>query len=139
MDVPAEVTQEESHTGFLIHFPSAVLALTFLARRTQPFLSLADREFEFCVLTNLSFSTCWARIYIYIFGYEPVSDADVVYCSTPAYVFPARSSSAPVPHDTFSSFMPQQGIVGAAKERERRALQSTPPRGACPGDTMVYQ
>ena len=36
------------HTGFL-HLPSAVLALTFLARRIQPFLSLVDREVEFCV------------------------------------------------------------------------------------------
>ena len=50
-DVPAGVTQEEGHTGFL-HLPSAVLALIFLARRIQPFLSLVDREFEFCVHTN---------------------------------------------------------------------------------------
>ena len=47
VDVPAGVTQEESHTGFLIDLPSAVLALIFLARRTQPFLSLVDREVEF--------------------------------------------------------------------------------------------
>ena len=47
--VPAGVTQEEGRTGFLIHLPSAVLALTFLARRIQPFLSLVDREVEFCV------------------------------------------------------------------------------------------
>ena len=33
LDVPAEVTQEEGHTGFLIHLPSAVRALIFLARR----------------------------------------------------------------------------------------------------------
>ena len=52
MDVPAEVTQEEGHTGFLIHLPSAVRALIFVARRIQPFLSLVDREVEFCVLTN---------------------------------------------------------------------------------------
>ena len=39
------------HTGFLIHLLSAVRALIFLARRIQPFLSLVDREFEFCVLT----------------------------------------------------------------------------------------
>ena len=39
------------HRGFLIHLPSAVLALIFLARRIQPFLSLVDREVEFCVLT----------------------------------------------------------------------------------------
>ena len=40
------------HTGFLIHLPSAVRALIFVARRIQPFLSLVDREVEFCVLTN---------------------------------------------------------------------------------------
>ena len=50
-DVPAEVTHEEGQTGFL-HLPSAVLALTFLARRIQLFLSLVDREVEFYVLTN---------------------------------------------------------------------------------------
>ena len=52
LDVPAGVTQEEGHTGFLIHLlRSAVRALIFLARRIQPFLSLVDREVEFCVLT----------------------------------------------------------------------------------------
>ena len=51
MDVPAGVTQEEGHTRFL-HFASAVLTLIFVARRIQPFLSLVDREVEFCVLTN---------------------------------------------------------------------------------------
>ena len=50
MDVPAGVTQE-GHTGFLIHLLSAVRALIFLARRIKPFLSLVDREVEFCVLT----------------------------------------------------------------------------------------
>ena len=50
LDVPAGVTQEEGHTRFLIHL-SAVRALIFLARRIQPFLSLVDREVEFCVLT----------------------------------------------------------------------------------------
>ena len=56
MDVPAGVTQEEGHAGFLIHLLSAVHALIFLARRIQPFLSLVDREvefWEFCVLTIL--------------------------------------------------------------------------------------
>ena len=43
VDVPAGVSQEEGHTGFL-HLPSAVLALIFLARRVQSFLSLVDRE-----------------------------------------------------------------------------------------------
>ena len=51
LDIPAGVTQEEGHTGFLIHLLSAVRALIFLARRIQPFLSLVDREVEFCVLT----------------------------------------------------------------------------------------
>ena len=46
VDVPAGVTQEEGHTGFLIHLPSAVLAFIFLARKFQPFLSLVDREDE---------------------------------------------------------------------------------------------
>ena len=52
VDVPAGVTQEEGHTGFLIHLPSAVLALVFLARRIRPFLSLVDREIDVCVPTN---------------------------------------------------------------------------------------
>ena len=51
LDVPAGVTQEEGHTVFLIHLPSAVRALIFLARWIQPFLSLVDREVKFCVLT----------------------------------------------------------------------------------------
>ena len=50
MDVPAGVTQEEGHTEFLIHLPSAVRALIFLAGRIQPFFSLVDRRVEFCVL-----------------------------------------------------------------------------------------
>ena len=50
LDVPAGVTQEEGHTGFLVHLPSAVHAFIFLARRIQPFLSLVDHEVEFCVL-----------------------------------------------------------------------------------------
>ena len=51
-DVPAGVTRKEGHTRFL-PLPSAVLALIFLARRIQPFLSLVDREVECCcVLTN---------------------------------------------------------------------------------------
>ena len=51
VDVPAGVTQEEGHTGCL-HLSSAVLALTFLARKIQPSLSLVNHEVEFCVLTN---------------------------------------------------------------------------------------
>ena len=53
LDVPAGVRQEEDHTGFLIHPLSAVRALIFLATTIQPFLSLVDREVEFCVQTIL--------------------------------------------------------------------------------------
>ena len=67
VDVPAGVTQEEGHTGFLIHLSSAVLASIRLARRIQPFLSLVDREGEFGVLTIKSFSTCWAFLFLFIF------------------------------------------------------------------------
>ena len=57
LDVPAGVTQKEGHTRFLIHPPSAVRASTFLARRIQPFLSLVDREVEFCVCMFFVFSS----------------------------------------------------------------------------------
>ena len=67
MDVPAGVTQEEGHTGFLIHLLSAVRALIFLARRIQPFISLVDCEVEFCVLTIESFSTRWAFFLFFLF------------------------------------------------------------------------
>ena len=63
VDVPAGVTQEEGHTEFLIHLPSAVLALIFLARRIQPSLSRVDREV--CVLKIQSFSTCWAFFFFF--------------------------------------------------------------------------
>ena len=53
VDAPAGVTHEEGHTGFLIHPPSAVLALIFLARRIQPSLSLVDREVEFLCTHDL--------------------------------------------------------------------------------------
>ena len=53
LDVPAGVTQEEGHTGFLIHLPSAVRASIFVARRIQPLLSLVDREVEFLCTNEL--------------------------------------------------------------------------------------
>ena len=53
LDVPAGVTQEEGHTGFLIYLLSAVRALIFVARRIQPFLSLVDREVEFLCTNEL--------------------------------------------------------------------------------------
>ena len=63
LDVPAGVTQEKGHTGIFIHLPSAVRTLVFLARRIQPFLSLVDREVEFCDLIVLHFR--WAFFIFY--------------------------------------------------------------------------
>ena len=67
MDVPAGVTQEEGHTGFSIHLLSAVLALIFLARRIQPFLSLVDREVECLLCTNDLIVLHPLGIFIFIF------------------------------------------------------------------------
>ena len=36
LDVPAGVTQEEGHTGFLIHLLSAVHALRLVVKRKNP-------------------------------------------------------------------------------------------------------
>ena len=68
LDVPAGVTQEEGHTGSLIHLLSAVRALIFLARRIQPSLSLVDCEVEFC-----AFSTRWAFLFCFLVFYSEKS------------------------------------------------------------------
>ena len=56
--------QEEGHTKFLLHLPSAVLAFIFIVgriRSAHPFPSSTVKYIEFCVPTNQSFSTtCWA-------------------------------------------------------------------------------
>ena len=49
MNVPKKKKKKKKKKN--IHLLSAVLALIFLARRVQPFLSLVDREVEFSVLT----------------------------------------------------------------------------------------
>ena len=71
LDVPAGVTQEEGHTGFLIHLLSAVRALIFLARRIQPFLSLVDREVEFCLLLLLLLLLLFVVSHIQRIGRQP--------------------------------------------------------------------
>ena len=82
MDVPAGVTQEEGNTVFSIHLLSAVLALIFLARRIQPFLSLVDREVEFCVLTIESFSTRWAFLFSFFsFSVRKIPFAEIDFTS----------------------------------------------------------
>ena len=82
LDVPAGVTPEEGHTGFLTHLLSAVRALIFLARRIQPFLSLVEREVEFCVLTISSFSTRWAFFFIFLFFSEKNRELYTILFST---------------------------------------------------------
>ena len=57
MDVPAGVTQEEGPSGFLIHLPSAALALIYLARRIQSFLSLVGREKSNFVYERINLSS----------------------------------------------------------------------------------
>ena len=63
LDVPAGVTQEEGHTGFLIHLPSAVRAFIFLARRIQPFLSLVTVKSNFVAISYEEFFSrnVWVR------------------------------------------------------------------------------
>ena len=53
LDVKFVGSTSREYTEFLIHLPSAVLALTFLARRIQPFLSLAGREVELLCTNDL--------------------------------------------------------------------------------------
>ena len=65
--VPAGVTQEEGHTGFLTHLPPAVLTLTFLARRIQPFLSFVDREVEFLSTNDLIILNYLLGIFFFFF------------------------------------------------------------------------
>ena len=66
VDVLARVTQEEGHTGFL-HLPSVVLALIFLARRMQPFLSLVDRESRILCTNDFIVLHLWGILkYIYV-------------------------------------------------------------------------
>ena len=55
VNTPAGVSQEEGHTGFP-HLPSALIAIIFLARRIQPFLSLVDREVDCCEPRKISSS-----------------------------------------------------------------------------------
>ena len=74
-DVPAGVIQEEGQTGLIIHLPSAVRALIFLARRIQPFLPFVYCQVELCVLTISSFSTCFflVKIFSRLPGFELTS------------------------------------------------------------------
>ena len=69
LDVKIVGSTSRGHTGFLIHLPSAaVLALIFLVRRIQPFLSLVDREVEF-LRTNDLIVLHLLGIYFYLFIY----------------------------------------------------------------------
>ena len=63
LDIKFVGRTSRGHTGFLIRLLSAVRALIFLARRIQPFLSLVDREIEFCVLKRFNRSPPVAHFY----------------------------------------------------------------------------
>ena len=65
VDAPAGVTQREGHTG-LLHLPSAVLTLIFLARRIQLFLFHVDMKSNF-VYCRFSRSTLVGRFYFLFF------------------------------------------------------------------------
>ena len=66
MDVPAGVTQEEGHTGLIIHLESAVHAFIFIV----------DREVELCVLTIESFPFVGHFIFIF-FSEEKIKNKRV--------------------------------------------------------------
>ena len=65
MDAPAGGKQEGGHTG-LSHFPSAVLAFIFIARRIQPSISFVDREVDF-VDPRTNHSPLVRHYYYYLF------------------------------------------------------------------------
>ena len=67
VDVSAGAIQEEGHTGFLIHRPPAVLALNFLAKRIQTFLSLVDREADFLCTNDLIVLQILLGIFFFFF------------------------------------------------------------------------
>ena len=66
MDVKFVGSTSQGNTGFLIHISSAMLALTFLARRIQPFLSLDNCVVE-CLCTNDSIVLHLLGIFIFNF------------------------------------------------------------------------
>ena len=69
LDVKFVGCTSRGHTGGrshrISHPPSVVHAFIFLARRIQRFLSLVDRDVEFCLLTITiqSFSIPWAFLF----------------------------------------------------------------------------
>ena len=99
VDAPAGVTQEEGHTEFL-HLPSAVLALSFIARRVQPFLSFVNREVEFCNFVYprfIRFSIVGHIIYLVVYIYT-------VYCKEKSqFAVYARSTENLIPRDNITN------------------------------------
>ena len=78
LDIKFVGRTSRGHTGFFIYLPSAERAFIFLARTIQPFLSLVDREVEFCVLTIQSFSTHYL-LGIFILFFVFFSEKNPVY------------------------------------------------------------
>ena len=67
LDIKFVGRTSRGHTRFLIHIPSAVRVLIFLAGRIQPFLFLVDREVEF-LCTNDSIVLHLLGILFYFFS-----------------------------------------------------------------------
>ena len=113
LDVSAGVTQEEGHTGFFIHLPSAVRAFIFLARRIQPFLSLVDRQVDFLCTNDL--------IVLHSLGiYNPVyrDRTHVPTCQKVTRIIPPIPVPSPLPEKT--TFISSSLIIYYFKEKSER-------------------
>ena len=78
MDAPAGVTQEEGHTGFFIHLPSAVPSFIFIARRIPPSFSHVDRDVEFlCTHELIEFILVHLLGMIYFFVQPVLNSSEV--------------------------------------------------------------
>ena len=98
VDVPAGVTQEGGHTGFLIHLPSTVFALIFVARRVQ--LSLFPRRprtviESICVTQQKMYlvsDTCTSELQLIIFSVA-LNSFEAVICLYTVVKIPAEMST----------------------------------------------
>ena len=122
LDVPAGVTQEEGHTGFLIHLLSAVHALIFLARRIQPFLNLVDREVEFCVLLNNDLIVLHPLgIFSFLVRKIPFAGIELTSQHVRGYVNTSELPGRPVPtsYEVWQSFCRDRDSICCKKKKKQ--------------------
>ena len=62
MDVPAGVTQEEGHTGFLVHLLSAVRAITFIVH-TEIGPMTNDKYYQYLYYQHYFVIFCYLLLY----------------------------------------------------------------------------